>query len=177
MSDFRLTPLVLATLDALQPSARPIAAVQLTYARGEDDQLITLAEVWRLVEEGRDAAGVARWFRNTRMREARDMRRAGCGLDAADLADQDPTSASLAALEYVTATTTAGWANPAAPSSIEQEPALPVVETARGSRRGLRTVQTKMRRACLEELAGQGVLFGVPPAGEVFKARALGGAK
>lgn len=163
------------TLAALPPAARTIAIDQLAYARGLDDQLTTIHDVWLLVAEGRDVAGVARWFRDERWREAHDMRRAGAGADAAGLVDQDPTAASLAVVEYQAATLAAGWVSAAAPATVGQEPALPVALTARASHSGLRTVQTKMRSACRAEMGGQSVLPGVPAAGEVYQPRGLGG--
>jgi len=163
------------TLDVLPSAVLSAALEQLTYARGLDDELITIAEVWRLVEEGRDAAGVARWFRDSRWREAHDMRLAGRAADTSDLVNLDPTSASLAAAEYQAAALAAGWANAAAFATIGQEPALPVVLVARACHRGLRIVQTRMRGVCRAELGGQGVLPGVPAAVDVYRARALGG--
>lgn len=161
-------------LDALSPVALPVALEQLSYAHGLDDQLSTVNEVWCLVAEGRDAAGVARWFRDTRWRETRDMRRAGSAVDASALVDEDPAAASLAVVEYHAAATAAGWSTAAAPATVGQEPALPVAIVATACHRGLRVVQTRMRSACCAEMRGQGVLPGVPAAGAVYRARALG---
>lgn len=160
-------------LAQLAPSTQAIALTQLGYAHGTDDQLATISKVWILVEEGRDAAGVARWFRDERTRAARDLRAAGRAADASILIDQDPTTASLMAWEYQAAAAAAGWVRAAAPATIGQEPALPVALVASACHRGLRQVQTHMRGTCRAELGGQGVLPGVPPAAEVYAARAL----
>lgn len=176
MSDRSCPQRVQRTLDALAPAAAAIATHQLSYATGVDDQLTTIAQVWELLEEGRDAAGVARWFRDMRTREARDMRRAGAAADAADLVDQDPTGAGLAVMEYLDQVAAAGWSIAAAPATFGQEPALLVPQVAAASHRGLRTVQIRMRLLCRAELRGQGVLPGVPTASAVYRARALAGA-
>ena len=54
----------------------------------------------------------------------------------------------------------------------DDAPALPVAAVAAAYGRCLRTVQAKARRRCDVEAAGQLVLECVPPAAEVYKARA-----
>lgn len=170
-------------LAALPPAAFAAALDQLRFIKGEDDQLTLVADAWMVVAGGRDATAAARWLRSARKRELKDMRRAGTAADVSKISDvwlvaeQDPIAAAMgaeAAMEYQAAAVAAGWATAAAPATIGQEPALPVVLAAQASHRGLRTVQTRMRGICRAEQGGQGVLPGVPAAREVYAARALG---
>ena len=108
----------------------------------------------------------------------------GEDVKTANLALRDPTAGAAEADETLAALCagglidTAGRRTDAAapPASCgdasDDAPALPVAAAAAALRRCLRTVQTKARRRCDVEAAGQLVLECVPPAAEVYKARA-----
>ena len=152
---------------------RSILLHEFKFLQGEDEKFEVVSEVYIQLRAGRSGEDLKRWLWSNRKREFKDMRRAGCAADAAGLEEQDPTMASLVAVEYLAALEAAGCPA-AAPATIGQESALPVKQAARASHRGLRTVQTHMRGVCRAELGGQGVLPGVPQAMEVYAARGLG---
>ena len=152
----------------------PAALQQLPFARGLEEQLDVVTDAYFKFREGKAAPAASRAIWSDRRRAKKDMRRAGSAADASTLVDMDSTFASLVAEEYQAATLAAGWASAAAPATIGQEPALTVALVALACHRSLRAVQSRMRCACRAELGGQGVLPGVPAAGDVYLARALG---
>lgn len=171
-------------LDALPPVAGVVATAEFRWCRDEGEKLEVISIAYILTADGFDEASAARWFWSKRKRERKDGRRAGCALNVMALslaaAGMDPCDLLLAeeaAIAYRAVAIAAGWATPAAPATVGHEPALPVAMVARGCLRGLRTVQTKMRGICWAEIAGQGVLPGIPAALEVYAGRVLGGAR
>lgn len=182
-------------LDTLPAAARAAAESQLPFARGLDDQLTVVADAWLCCEAGSDSAGAARRIASTRRRESLDGRRAGravdiggdhlhlhlpFGLGEPQLVEQDPLAALLAgeaARVYREGLREAGIAADAAPATVGTQAALATADVAVLAHRCARSVQSRMRGRCRAELGGQGTLPGVPPAGEVYRARALGGAQ
>jgi len=178
MNERTYSKIVKRALDSLPEPALVVALDQLRFVRGDDDRLTLINEAWLLVASGRDTADAVRFLRSSRKRERKDMRSAGSALDVtidggeASLVQNDPAAGMLAVEEYLDAALAAGWSVAAAPATVGQEPALPVALAARACRRGLRTVQTRMRGVCRAELRGQGVIPGVPAACEVYATRA-----
>ena len=181
MNNHFIPPRVQRSLDALQPTALAAAQSQLPWARGIEAQLTVVADAFMLTADGRNASGASVGIWSNRRRERDDQRRPGSAddIDAIGLAAEgmDPLDLLLALEaieEYEAAALAAGWAVPAAPASIGLEQALTVLNAASACRRGLRTVQARMRRVCQAELRGQGVLPGVPAADEVYTTRSIG---
>lgn len=175
-------------LDALPPSARCAAVAQLPFARGLDDQLTVVADAWLRCATGSSSASAARWIGSNRRREALDNRRAGRAMDIFEdlpfglgepkLVEQEPLAALLAAEAvqvYRAGLRAAGVDVDAAPSTIGTGQGLATVDTARLAHRSTRSVQVHMRNVCRAEIDGQGSLPGIPAAGEVYRARAIGG--
>lgn len=205
MTDRSYPIAVQRALDELPPVAQAAALAQLPYARGEEEQLNIVTDAWLRCAQGSDYVDTVRWIRSRRRRDRQDMRRAGTALDVMDdgdrkrwinglgrrdnslpfgrrmtmLVDQDPLASLLARErldEYQDGLRAVGIMVDAAPATIDTLPALSVMEVVTRIHRGLRAVQTAMRRICCAELAGQGVLPGIPSAREVYRARALGNA-
>jgi hypothetical protein len=167
-------------MDALPPAARAAAERQLPFALDRDDQMAVVTDAWIFAAELAQptADRVSQKIRDRQWRERHDARAAGWALDSATLADFGDPSSKLEDLQRAAALVeecrALGLDTPAAPASIRQEPALPVAEAARWCRRCLRSVQIKMREVCRRELAGQGVLPGVPLGRVVYTTRGLG---
>lgn len=190
MADRRYPIAVQRMLDVLPPAAQAAALAQLPFARGLDDQLTVVSDAWLRCALGDDADGAARWMASSRRREGLDMRRAGHAVDIMDDAapsglgksqwvEDDPLACLLAAEAvqiYQAGLLAAGIVVDAAPSTIGTGQGLATADVAQLAHRGLRAVQTRMRRTCRAELDGQGVLPGMPAAAEVYRARALGAA-
>lgn len=190
MSDRTYPQPVQRVLAELSPAALAAALAQLPYARDLDDQLTVVADAWLRCAAGSDAAGASRWIASKRRREFLDNRSAGrageivddslpFGLGEPNLVEQDPMAALLAAEAvqvYRAELRSAGVALDAAPATIGTVQGLATVDAARLVRRCARSVQAHMRDVCRAELNGQGALPGIPAAGEVYSARALGGA-
>jgi hypothetical protein len=176
-------------LAELSPEAQAAALAQLPFAQGIDDQLTVVADAWLRCAAGSDAAGASRWIASKRRREFLDNRSAGravefvddslpFGLGEPNLVEQDPMAALLAAEAaqvYQAELRAAGVAVDAAPATVGTVQGLATVDAARLAHRSTRSVQVHMRDVCRAELDGQGSLPGIPAAGEVYRARAIGG--
>lgn len=105
---------------------------------------------------------------------------AGTSMAAAPADSLIEAAETLAALRAAGLIDAAGRRTAAPPATcgdnFDDAPALPVVAAASLLRRCLRTVQTKARRRCDAERAGQLVLPCVPAVREIYKARPRGSA-
>lgn len=190
MNDRSYPHCVQRALAELSPEAQAAALAQLPFAQGIDDQLTVVADAWLRCAAGSDAAGASRWIASKRRREFLDNRSAGraveivddslpFGLGEPNLVEQDPMAALLAAEAaqvYQAELRAAGVAVDAAPATVGTVQGLATVDAARLAHRCARSVQVHMRDMCRAELGGQSSLPGIPPASEVYRARALGGA-
>jgi hypothetical protein len=160
------------TLDALLSTGRAAVERQIPFTAAGDDFLEMAADACILSLEGLTADKISQVIRDRQIRARLDQRVAGraaaldvaqgmpgCGLHQSDPAELLEAMQSIEALQASDK-----------PCGARM---LPVADIAGRCHRGLRSVQTTMRRICRSEAGGQMTLPGMPAAGDVYSARAL----
>lgn len=184
MTDRTYSSRVQQALDALPAAALAVALEQLQFTDDHDEQLGVVAESWIQVRLGQSTDTAA----NTVGRRRRAERRTGSMIDMLDgswdniepvwlgSSVGDDPAASLEAWQVIEQRRAISRAHgvPAVAAATHNGEACDTTDLVSGwLHRCVRSVQATMRRICGAELAGQGVLPGVPPAREVYSARAL----